>query len=534
MNMSRTRNNTIFERFIADLGKWDQSDDPDCKLLCEEIKKYDPTKISPQEMWEAIVELCKDKIYKDNMRKDHSQSKKIGHDPLIDLFFQAIVEFEYNLRDWPEIDNLHALMIAQQKRNAVNHDLHEDWERLRKIQETKGYSADIQMKMDAYQCLRQKIQDSDKTITLSTILEEDSACMKTKVYDLLPGVSVPPGKRGVTIQEALYFKRFGLLPSTSETKLVALRNELTKKDLSLIDRLPYEMVVKIATELSLSDLSKLARTCKASQTLFQNPILTRKEEMLRECVIKADYDTLEGFVRIEPALMFEEIIITFPNGAQEKTTALEQAFKTYDTYMWQIFLRAIRHNPKLQSRFEEQLTKPIIHIDLAQLFSAYLTYIGKHQLRLANQITDDEFAKALLDLGKAQRLYFPWCMLRIFFDGTIAWSVRSSMFPAKDHSRPSDPCEVFVGDDGKKKTLDFDRCGEDFSLIHCLWTGVMAVGQEWGTQYLVGNLDLPVRDLAGLRYLLQVRTGEFNQLQLERVEQTLRQLDDDPFSCRLQ
>jgi hypothetical protein len=237
--------NLLIDNVVDQLESLNKSKNRDVKRLCEQIRRYEDKEIDKETMWENIVEIC----------KKHNESTWGQHNPKVALLLKAIAEFRINLANWPEINTLSELIIAQQKRNAINHTFYEDWKRLDEIQETEEYSndVDIQMKLDAYLCLRQRIKDSGKTTTLSAILKKDSTDMGTDVTrnenDKVIRYKLKGEPFAATIQDALYHKR-GLLQATSKTKLSELRHELANP--LDIEKLVVEPTLKQSLMFSFS------------------------------------------------------------------------------------------------------------------------------------------------------------------------------------------------------------------------------------------------------------------------------------------
>jgi hypothetical protein len=161
--------------------------------------------IKPEKFWSNLVSSCKK--YQNSLLRSRT--------PKVDLLCRAIVEFEANFRYWPNIKTLDELIIAQQKREAINNYIDQERKRLKKGD----------MKLDAYQALANNILNSKENETLSQLLEEGSKSLTTTVTHN-KGKDYPE-----TIEGILSYKR-GIFTSEADSKkaLDKLRDELVDID----------------------------------------------------------------------------------------------------------------------------------------------------------------------------------------------------------------------------------------------------------------------------------------------------------------
>ncbi len=213
----------------------------------------------------------------------HHQGSSWHSNPKVDLLCRAIAEFDANLKVWPTIKTVNELIIAQQKRDAINHQLGEDYKRLLEIVGTgEGFSDSLSMKLVAYKLLRRQILASHTDVILSDILKEDSTYLTEKVYKENENKK---STKAITIQDALYYKRgtlsklgLGATKAISKTQLDELRDELVTLDPRTILNFGQDD----SLDLHLKQEHKIAALLDVDQTLIND-----KNGSLNESLINA-------------------------------------------------------------------------------------------------------------------------------------------------------------------------------------------------------------------------------------------------------
>lgn len=288
-------------------------------------------------------------------------------------------------------------------------------------------------------------------------------------------------------------------PRTPSIPIKNLTNDLADKE--------------IAPKLDLSDLARLFRTSKAINLLFKKPFLDRKISTLVE---QADYDRLETIAMADPARMFNQVMMKVPGETQPiLISPLLYAFKTLDTHMWQLILKAIQHsqNQALLDLFTAELHKPIQHVNWQPLFVAYEYYINQSTLWMNKQITLDTFCKDRLVIGVAQHQCLSMSVLKIFCDPNTNWKPDAD-FTANESSRPKEACliKAYYYDDprrGRIEKLQVKGLGSSFFL----YTDTIGRIAHRG---LMGPSNI-TSDLATFRRLLAVRTQDFENLKKQSL-----------------
>jgi hypothetical protein len=223
--------NDIIKRFIDLTPSRFERKSATLLQIYELIMDYFVGNRLPEELWANIVELCK---------KQSKDTEKNG--PHLSLLYRAIAESDDNLHQWPGIETLHQLLIAQQKRDAISNHFDKEWVRL-KIEQRKAKITDpLDMKLDAYNSLVKKIKSPNTlNVPLSTILDVDASFLTSSVdsgeklfYRISPEEGVrgyrDPNPPAVSIKDALSHQRGRGRQATSDIKLDRLRDELFDRD----------------------------------------------------------------------------------------------------------------------------------------------------------------------------------------------------------------------------------------------------------------------------------------------------------------
>jgi hypothetical protein len=293
--------------------------------------------------------------------------------------------------------------------------------------------------------------------------------------------------------------------STPRTSIKDLTKDLAEKE--------------VAPKLELLELARLMQASKSVNALFKKPLLDRKMSAVGNYVEQANYEKLEAIAMADPTLMFNPVLMKVPGESKPVLISpLQFAFKTLDTYMWQLILKAIQHsqNQALLSRFSAELHQPITHTNLEPLFKAYDDYIKQCGLWLSNQITDQQIDQDWLALGVSQRQYLSMGMLKIFCDKNTDWRPEAT-FAADENKWPKGVCQIKAYYDNKgggEETLSLDRLGISFSLVNYGRADTVAAGAPPLPYF---RRALAVADLATFRRLLEVRTQDFKQLKAQQL-----------------
>lgn len=150
--------NNVFDRFKTVIGS-------DSKVI-KTIIKQNLNRLSANEFWYSLVKIC-----------NNHQEKN----PEIELLRRAIAQHQMNFSFCPIIQTLDELVITQQKKDYLEYQIKNEYQRLNKKCKKNPNDQVIQRKVYAYHYIIDQIKKSDPSITLSDILNEDNIFLKREI-----------------------------------------------------------------------------------------------------------------------------------------------------------------------------------------------------------------------------------------------------------------------------------------------------------------------------------------------------------------
>ncbi|QLZ69888.1 hypothetical protein FOLKNPGA_02688 [Legionella sp. PC1000] len=277
----------------------------------------------------------------------------------------------------------------------------------------------------------------------------------------------------------------------------------------------------ISKHLNLEQQVHLSTISTGINQLFHSSLQRCKKKAFFEHVKKANYPMVEKFLDKEPQLLFKygELTENFP---LRSITPLSYAFIFCDRYMLKLFKKNIEkkcteENKKMITLLQDN---PPEHVDLTHLFDIYEHYISCCRDWSAHRISESELNQAWLKLGKAQRKYFPWTMLKLY----CSTDLKNTGIVSQE--KLNDVPQVYDYYSGRrhKIALDITQLGEQFALYHTV-QGVYAIG-------IKGSMT-PPRNSAAIQSELTALRALFSQMKNSTDELLADIFNEVPQQCSL-
>jgi hypothetical protein len=158
-----------------------------------------------------------------------------------------------------------------------------------------------------------------------------------------------------------------------------------KEDRTLLNLPPEINNNGIAPHLSLSDLTRLMRTCRQANTLFSIALPTTKVKALLQYVAFGEETKAERLMKNDPKLLLMKGQVTdYSNRTFRDITAFQYAIWALDEHMWNVILKYLPKETAATQLAEHIYNQPSdnemhgVYYDFMMLINALQTYVTSY------------------------------------------------------------------------------------------------------------------------------------------------------------